>query len=201
MTVRIPVVAPTTLTTAFLITQFFLLLIVYVGILALKYGEKSYSPFSGNPRLATRSLPSFALGFSLITLACITFSQDFVLLSKPAFGGIEFPSLSRGAAFLIVFVLDIVGSGFLMVITGGSKDSPFSAVPFALPALSIFLRESPTRFFFYTALAVAVFMFFPRASDVGKSVLENPKHIFAFQVVTLGCLALSTLVGYATRPL
>lgn len=193
--------SPTTLTTAFLITQFFLLLIVYFGIVALRSGEKTFSAFSNNPRPATRNLPSLVLGFSLITLAPLAFSQDFVLLSKPAFGDVNFPALPRDDAFLVVFLLDIIGAGFLMGLTGGSKDSPFSAVLFALPALSIFLHEPPTRFFFYTGLAVLLFLLFPRPNASGNAVLENPKHILAFQLVTLGCIALSSLVGFATRPL
>lgn len=192
--------SPTTLTTAFLITQFFLLLIVYFGILALRAGENSFSSFSNNPRHATRNLPSLALGFSLITLAGLAFSQDFVLLSKPAFGDIDFPALPREDAFMFVFLLDIVGAGLLMGLTGGSKDSPFSAVLFALPALAIFLRETPARFFIYTALAVAAFLILPRSNSSREAILENPKHVLAFQLVTLGCLALSSLVGYATRP-
>lgn len=193
--------SPTTLTTALLITQFFLLLIVYFGILALRAGENSFSPFSDNPRLATRNLPSLAFGFLLITLAVLAFSQDFVLLSRPAFGNIAFPAFPRDDAFMFVFLLDIVGAGLLMGLTGGSKDSPFSAVLFALPALAIFLRETPARFFIYTALAVTLFLLFPRPSASGRAILENPKHILAFQLVTLGCLALSSLVGYATRPI
>jgi hypothetical protein len=179
--------SPTSLTTAFLITQIFLLLIVYFGILALRYGEKTFSAFSNNPRPATRNLPSLVFGFSFVTLAPLAFSQDFVLLSQPAFGDVLFPALPRDDAFLIVFLLDIIGAGILMGFTGGAKDSPFSAVLFALPALSIFLRENPTRF--------------SRSNSSGNAVLENPKHVLAFQLVTLGCLALSTLVGYATRPL
>lgn len=189
------------LTTAFLLTQFFLILIVYLGILALRSGERRLSPFSDNPLLATKNLPSLVLAFALVTLACLAFSQDFILLSKPAFGDVEFPSLLREDGFLIVFVLDIIGAGLLMGLTGGSKDSPFAAVLFALPALAIFLREPPYRFFLYTALAVLLFLAFPRPNSAGKAILENPKHIVSFQLVTLGCLALSSLVGYATRPL
>jgi len=193
--------SPGTLTAAFLITQFVLLLIVYLGIVALRYGENTLSRFSDNPRPATRNLPSLVLGFALITLACLAFSQDFVQLSKPVFGDITFPALARDDAFLIVFLLDVVGAGLLMGITGGSKDSPFSAVLFALPALSIFLREDPSRFLFYTGLAVILFLLFRGSRAVGKAVLENPRLQLSFQVVTLGCLALSTLVGYATRPM
>lgn len=189
-----------TLTAAFLITQFVLLLIVYLGIVVLRYGEDSLSRFSDNLRPATRNLPSLVLGFALITLACLAFSQDFVQLSKPVFGDITFPAFARDDAFLIVFLLNIVGAGLLMGITGGSKDSPFSAVLFALPALSIFLREDPSRFLFYTGLAVILFLLFRGPGSIGKAVLENPRLQLSFQVVTLGCLALSTLVGYATRP-
>jgi len=175
--------------------------IVYLGILALRFGEDSFSRFSDNPRPATRNLPSLVLGFALITLACLAFSKDFVVLTKPAFGDVNFPALARDDAFLIVFLLDIVGASVLIGLTGGSKDSPFSAVLFTLPALSIFLREEPSRFFFYTGLAVILFLVLRRPGVMGKAVLENPKLQLSFQAVTLGCLALSTLVGYVTRPI
>lgn len=192
---------PTTLTTAFLLTQFFLLLIVYTGILALRKGESSLSSFSNNPRLATKSLPLYVLGFSLITLACISFSQDFILLSQPAFGDVTFPSFSKDDAFLIVFMLNILGSGLLIGITGGSKESPFSAVLFTLPSLAIFLRETPTRFFLYTILAVILFLLFSKKYFSEITAPENPRQLLAFRLITLGCLGLSTLVGYSTRPL
>jgi len=190
---------PRTLTTAFLFTQFILLMIVYVGILALRTGEKSYSMFSDNPRLATRNLPPLVLGFGLVTLACLAFSQGFFLLSKPILSGLELPALGRTDAFLAVFVLDIAGAGLLMAITGGSKESPFAAVLFTLPALSIFLRESPTRFFIYTGLAVVLLLLFQRPRESGRATVENPKHMLAFQLVTLGCLTLIAVIGYATR--
>lgn len=192
--------SPGTLTAAFLITQFVLLLIVYLGIVVLQVGERSLSRFSDNPRPATRNIPSLVLGFALITLACLAFSQDFVQLSRPVFADVTFPALARDDAFLIVFLLDIVGAGLLMGLTGGSKDSPFSAVLFALPPLSIFLREDPSRYLVYTGLAVVLFLLFRGPGAIGKAVLENPKLQFSFQVVTLGCLVLATLVGYATRP-
>lgn len=188
------------LTTAFLITQFFLLMIVFAGVIVLRAGESSFSAFSDNPRPATKHFPSFLLGFALITLACIAFSQDFVVLSKPVFGDIEFPALSRSDAFLIVFTLNIFGAGVLMHATGGAKDSPFAPVLFTLPALSIFLREPPSRFFTYTGFAVVLFLVFQKPRGLGAAVLENPRQRVAFNVVILSLLALSTLVGYVTRP-
>ena len=103
--------SPQTLTTAFLITQFFLLLIVYLGILALRYGERSFSPYSDNPRPATRNLPSLVLGFALITLACLAFSQDFIVLSKMHRGIVTNPSIDatnvdllNGATFAFICI-------------------------------------------------------------------------------------------------
>ena len=188
------------LTTALLITQFVLLVIVFAGILILRAGENSLSAFSDNPRPATKHFPSYLLGFALITLACVAFSQDFVLLSRPVFGDLEFPSLKQSDAFLVVFTLNIFGAGLLMHVTGGAKDSPFAAVLFALPALAIFLREPPGRYFTYTAFAVVLFLAFQKPRGLGAAVVQNPRHQAAFNVVTLGVLALSTLAGYVTRP-
>lgn len=192
--------ASLSLTTAFLITQFFLFVIVFAGVIVLRAGESSFSAFSDNPRPATKHFPSFLLGFALITLACIAFSQDLVALSKPVFGDIEFPALSRPDAFLIVFTLNIFGAGVLMHATGGAKDSPFAPVLFTFPALSIFLREPPGRFFTYTGVAVVLFLAFQKPRGLGAAVLENPRQRAAFNVVVLSLLALSTFVGYVTRP-
>jgi hypothetical protein len=194
-------VSPATLTTAFLFTQIVLVFIVLLGIGALRNGEKSFSPYSDNPRLATRKLPWFVAVFFVITIACFMLSEDYVGLSRPAFGDVVFPALVRSDAFLIVFLFDIVGAGFLIWLTGGSRESPFSAVLFSLPALSIFLRETPARFGLYTYLVVVAFLFVSRSTAAGKSMQENPRYLLAFQLVTLGCLFLSSLVGYATRPI
>ena len=101
--------SPATLTTTLLLTQFVLLLIVYFGILALQAGERQLSSYAEVGRPATYILPSWVFGFSLVTLACLVISQDFVLLSQPMFGDVPFPVLPREWAFLAVFTLDIFG--------------------------------------------------------------------------------------------
>lgn len=193
--------SPLSLTTALLTTQFVLLAIVFVGVLFLRDGENSLSVFSDNPRPATKYFPSYLFGFALVTLACLAFSQDFAALSRPVFGDIEFPALVRSDAFLIVFTLNIFAAGVLMHTTGGAKDSPFAAVLFALPALAIFLREPPGRYFTYTAFAVVLFLAFQKPRGLGAAVVNNPRHQAAFTFVTLGVLALSTFVGFVTRPM
>jgi len=185
---------------AFAVTQLFLLVIVFLGILVLRAGENKLSAYSNNPRPATRTHPVLFAGFALFTLGLLIFSEDVLFYSKPVFGDIELPSISRTNAFLIVFAFDILGAAFLILITGGSKDSPFGAVLFTLPVLSIFLREPPGRFLGYT-FAVAALFLLVQADTTRRVIEENPNLRTAFSFVTLGCLALTTMVGYATRPL
>lgn len=188
----------TNLTNAFVITQFFLLVITFVGIVVLQRGENQLTRMPGTPRPASRLFyPVF--GFALLTLGVLVFTEDVLLFSKPVFGDLDFPSISKPTAFLLVFVLDLLGAAILIGVTGGSRDSPFGAILFALPALSIFLRESPTRFFGYTIGAAILFLLVQWHEE--KSIFSNnPSYKSAFTWVTLLILGLSTLVGYATRP-
>jgi hypothetical protein len=185
---------------AFAVTQLFLLVIVFFGILVLRAGERKLSAYSNNPRPATRTHPVLFAGFALFTLGLLIFSEDVLFYSKPVFGDIELPGIARTNAFLVVFAFDILGAAFLIFITGGSKDSPFGAVLFTLPVLSIFLRESPGRFLGYT-FAVAALFLLAQADTTRRVTDENPNLRTAFSFVTLGSLALTTMVGYATRPL
>jgi hypothetical protein len=68
-----------------------------------------------------------------------------------------------------------------------------------LPALAIFLREPPERFLSYTVGAAVLFLLV-QADSAWHTIQENPRHQMASSFVTLACLALSTMVGYATRP-
>jgi len=188
----------TNLTNAFVITQFFLLVITFLGIVVLQRGENQLTHMPGTPRPASKLFyPVF--GFALLTLGVLVFSEDVLLFSKPVFGDLDFPSISKPTAFLVVFILDLLGAAILIGVTGGSRDSPFGAILFALPALSIFLRESPTRFFSYTIGAAILFILVQ--SDEETTVFSNnPSYKTSFTWVTLLVLGLSTLVGYATRP-
>ena len=189
-----------TLTTTLLFTQFVLLLIVFFGILVLRTGEQRFTSFSAEVYPITGTLSAWVFGFTMVTFACLVFSQDFVLLSQPMFGDIRVPAWSRESAFLAVFVLDILGAGLFVAATGGAKDSPFAAVLFTLPALSIFLRETPLRLGIYTGLVAMLFLVFSKPYDSRHPVLVNINYILAFRLVTLCCLALTSLVGYVTRP-
>ena len=188
----------TNLTNAFVITQFFLLVITFIGIVVLQRGENHLTRMPGTPRPASRLFyPAF--GFALLTIGILVFTEDVLLFSKPVFGDLEFPSIGRPMAFLLVFVFDLFGAAILIRVSGGSRDSPFGAILFALPALSIFLREPPTRFFGNT-IGAAVLFLLVQSDDERGIFSENPNYKSAFTWVTLLILGLSTLVGYATRP-
>src|SRR6266446_2463210 len=106
------------LTAAFVVTQFFLLVIVFFGIAILRAGESRWSSLSENRRTVTRRDPFLLAGFALVTIGVLIFSEDVLFYSTPVFGGVEFPSISRSNAFLIVFSLDIVGAAALIRLTG-----------------------------------------------------------------------------------
>lgn len=187
------------LTNAFFLTQLFLLVIIYLGMVVLQRGEKRISPLSENPR-PTAILTSLLLGFALVTIGILVFTEDVVVFSRPVFGDLDFPSIGKSTAFLVVFSFDLLGAAVLILVTGGSKNSPFSAVLFMLPALAIFLREPPERFLSYT-FAAAILFLLVQTDAAWRVIQENPNNKRAYAVVTLGCLAISTLVGYATRPI
>lgn len=187
------------LTTAFVITQFFLLIIVFSGILLLSMGERNLPTFSSHPRHATRRYPFLFAGFALVTIGLLIFSEDVMSYSRPVFGDVQLPSIARNNAFFLVFSTDILGAANLIFLTGGAKDSPFSAILLTLPALTIFLREPPERLLGYTVTTALLFLCI-RSDASWRTTRENPHQRIAHTLVTLGCLALSTLVGYATRP-
>jgi hypothetical protein len=187
------------LTTAFVITQFFLLIIVFSGIVLLSMGEKNLSTFSLRPRQMTRRYPFLFAGFALVTIGLLIFSEDVMSYSRPVFGDVQLPSITRNNAFLLVFSTDILGAANLIFLTGGAKDSPFSAILLTLPALAIFLREPPERLLGYAVTTALLFLCL-RSDASERTRRGNPHQRIAYTLVTLGCLGLSTLVGYATRP-
>jgi hypothetical protein len=188
------------LTTAFILSQVLLLAIVFAGIALLRAGESRHTIYSGQPKPATHFYPMLFGGFALVTFAALAFSEDVLSTSQPVFKDISLPSLSRDIAFLFVFALDLIGATYLIWITGGSRNSPFASLLFFLPTLAIFLREPPQRFLSY-AFAAAILFILAQMDRHWPSVEDNPYNRRAHTVVSLGCLALSTMAGYATRPM
>jgi hypothetical protein len=194
------VIAPITLTGSLLLTQLFLFLIIFVGIYFLAEGEKNIPTFSDHYKPVVGGLLMFVLFIFLLTEALLLFSSEFVQILQPAFGDLLFPKISTNDAFICVFLIDIIGASILVRRTGGSKDSPFAAILFSIPPIAIFLHESPPRFLGYTFLSAILFLISIDGRGVSKKVLENENYALSFNVVTIGCLSISTFVGYVTRP-
>lgn len=177
----------------------FLLAIVLIGLYVLSVGERKRSSLLFPARRLSFLTAVFA-GFSLITLGSLVFSSDILGASATVFGGLQFPSLTRETAFVTVFGLDLLGAALLVSLTGGPRVSAFSPVLLALPALGIFLREPPDRFLSYTFVAALGFVVAEAGSRKDNDEV-NRNEAIAFHVVAIACLALSTMVGYATRPM
>ncbi len=178
------------LTAAFAVTQLFLLIIMFGGLLIFGRGNRGFSD---------SHVLSLFTAFALLTLGTLIFSVDLLGASQPLFGDIFLPTISRELAFLIVFSADLIWFGLVIGVTGGSSDSPFSSLLVTLPALAIFLHETPTRFLSYSVAAGIVYMAFQSTPRIdGESRSSNERRASRF--VALCCLALSTMLGYATRP-
>jgi hypothetical protein len=185
------------LTSTFFIMQSSLLVIVATGLFLLSTAEDKPSLMRPDRAPVTRLWMSYAL-VALVTMLLLIFTDEVVGSSQPMFGEIPLPSNDQSSAFLAVFILDIVCAGLLMLVTGGPRNSPFSPVLFMLPTLAIFLRESPLRFFIYTAIAAALFLL-TQATDE-RRIEENQRYRLTLNIVTLLCLGLNTVIGFVTRP-
>lgn len=143
------------------------------------------------------------LWLSLLTTLLIVFSDDFYAVWAPMLGDAQLFSVSRGNSFSLVFVTDIVVSGWLIKNTGGANKSPFTTILFLLPSLAIFLREPPLRFCLYAVFSAFVYLILsslPVYND--GDALSGPaleSHVSS-KWVNISSLLLTMFIGYITRP-
>lgn len=193
---------PVNVTGAIIVVQLCLLIIIALGIftnferLAKHNKQKSYG--------ATIVLAVFSL-------MAVAMSADFYAIWSPILGDVSLPTIARSNAFAWVFSLDIVITILLVLWSGGTMASPFTAILFLIPALAIFLRETPAKFFAY-ATFVGLYYFLTIGLDMRRfSALPRDHELSirgglsnsalgAHRVVNIGCLILATLTGYITRP-
>lgn len=83
-----------TLTAAFLITQLFLLITAFFGVLFLSWGEDGLHSLQFSLKPASAKVTRYLLGFSLLSLACLIFSEEIVSVSQPIFNNVHLPTLS-----------------------------------------------------------------------------------------------------------
>ena len=186
--------APSTIISAAVVMQLFLVLIAGLGGYLIDREERSASRFYENPAHVGRQA-WVIVAFAIVTLGLLVLSDGFagswIALSTPTL--ISLIGWSR--ALLIVFLADIFWTFILVWQTAGTDHSPFTALYFVLPAFAFFLRESPKRVLVYVLCVAICFTigFFLQESE------ERRPNRFPFWVVSMLCLGLSLMIGYLTR--
>lgn len=148
-------VSPINITAAALITQFSIIIIMFIGTTIIGRGEKFIPVYRNVPGASIFSW--LILFFALITIGSLIFSDEFSNIWKPLFGTIAFPTIRWSYSLLVMFTLNIICVSFLVRGTGGSLLSPFSPIYYTLPALAIFLREGFGRIILYLVLVSVMF--------------------------------------------
>ena len=195
-------IKPINVAAALLIIQFFLCLIWVVGIITTrvqKVGTVDTDEFGKVTALV------LVIATVLASVFICVLTRDFYPVWSPILGDLTLPTIAGHTGVLLIFMLDLVTASILMLSTGGAKDSAFTAILFLIPALAIFLRESPWRFFGYAFFAgiVYVLSLTHKASVRRYKTIEvnSPSNHFAQGWVNVMCLLLTMITGYITRPL
>ncbi|MGH9864570.1 MAG: hypothetical protein ACRD4H_04075 [Candidatus Acidiferrales bacterium] len=191
-------VNPASITAAAMATQFFILVIVFVGTILVRSTEPRVSVYVGTKGMQDHLWFQFI--FALITMGTLVFSDQFSSFWKPVFGSSTFHIMGWSTALLVVLSFDIIYACVIVGQTGGSTISPFTPLYFILPPLAIFLRESPGRILFYTLLVAILFSLnlivtFKEQQSEGERVPT-----LAYWFVSIASFSLATFVGYITRP-
>lgn len=188
-------ISPINITAAALITQFSIILILFIGAIILNKWE-GFVPFYA----MKQDFSKFAwiiLALALITIGCLVFSDEFSTTWTPLFGSLSFHAISWSTAILIMFVMNIICVTIMVSHTGGSRFSPFIPIYFMLPALAIFLREPLSRIILHLIFISIVFTWnFSQNKDVDSN---SSAPSFAYWFISIACFVLSTFIGYVTR--
>jgi hypothetical protein len=184
-------------------------------VLAIAYIALEILGRGFNGKLTTRGSHSTLVFWLLLTIVVIVMGEDLYAQWSPVLGDVELPSIPREAAFVAVFILDIIFVTILILRTGGAKASPFTSILFLLPTLAIFLREPAGRFLAYSIGVGLIYVSMLKVSYSATGRLGNHPpsaripadgqadevtHDWATRWTNIACLALATLIGYITQP-
>lgn len=188
---------PVNVAGATLVVQLCLLAIIALGIACHRECE-----YVINQKRLKQRCYALALTLAILSLMLVALSADFYTVWSPIMGDVELPTLSRGEAFLFVFGMDILACMVLIRWTGGTRASPYTSVLFLIPALAMFLREPPIKFFLYSIVVGLHYLITCRPEVTGRIRMgwETDGTVQAHRVVNIGCLMLATVTGYITRP-
>ncbi len=77
--------------------------------------------------------------FSVMTLGLLVLSEG--ILGEYQLGSLEIAGIQMSLALFILFVADTAFLTYLLVDTGGSRESPFTSLLLMLPVLAILLKQ------------------------------------------------------------
>ena len=186
----IETIKPINITGAAIFAQFYIIIIMFVGS-SILYRGQGFVPSTIRPKFST--LPWFIMGFGLLSIGFLIFSDEFSLVWKPLFGAIDFPTITWSTALFVVFTVDIICTTLLVFLTGGSRNSAFSPIFFLLPTLAIFLREPLSHILIYLISISVIF------SILLKRWTDREENDFAYWFISIACFVLATFIGYVTR--
>ena|SRR5690348_2717734 len=185
---------------AALLTQLMLVLVLAIALGMLARPFASRGRFREGESFQT-SFGAWVLIFLLIaTFAPLLLSDAFAQFWGPLFGTKTPGGLAWTSALTIVFLCNLMVSGILIYLTGGSAVSPFQAMLFLFPPLAIFLRQPVSRIVIYGVLACIIYgwlLFFEAAKFKDRRVIRNK---VATTFVAASCLLISLVIGIITRP-
>ena len=139
---------------------------------------------------------------TILTIACLVGSDEFVTVWRPLFGSNSFSlGLQTPTAISIMFYVDIIVVAYLVWMTEGSRMSPFSPLFFVLPTLAIFLRQ-PFRELMLYLLLIGIFftalMFCERLNDSRQIESSISRSYWAVSIL---CFVVTTTLAILTRPI
>ncbi|MDA8258296.1 MAG: hypothetical protein M0Z99_22155 [Betaproteobacteria bacterium] len=143
------------------------------------------------------------LSVTLFNIVLILLSADMYRLWGPVFGDAPLHTISEASTLMLVFSINLFLAAYLVSMTSGSQQSPFTPAVFTLPSLAIFLRMTPVFFVPYSVFAAIIYLVFlylggsKRSAESGGRSARRSSAAF----MALSCLMLTIIVGYITRPI
>lgn len=181
-----------------LLSQFVLAFIMFVAVIVLKakrhrtsyYASNGFVGFSEREVLIQLMV---AVGFLVVTPSLSASWSEMFSYKVPLL------SISRETVFFLIFLSNIIITSRLVHFTGGSMGSPFQAIYFFIPTLSILLQESVLKILFYSILISLLFsvqVYWHKKIDGGMPI-NRAKQAYVF--VSVACLFLTIAVAVLTR--
>lgn len=181
------------MTVAALISQFALLGILAVG---LALYDEPYSSYSVDRALHGRKPWAVLIFLALFGLGPLILSSDVTSMGMTVFGDRNVAVFRASSAIGFALVADIIVVTILVGLSGGSRESPFTAALVMVPALAIFLWQSYVAISAYV-VAVSLAVMMTSISDGYQA--RDSKSYWSFNFVNIATLTLATYISYITR--